>query len=120
MSSAGLDNCDAMALIGQSKGLSTALPRNKNLLHTCWITAWLCCITMAPLILVLCIVSLRHIVLVHFGMVHAVVCLLCVEIVSKLFACSLAWTHEPGACCVVVPIQCYPMYRLPVQSHVSM
>ncbi len=43
-----------------------------------------------PLILVLHIVSLHHIVLVHFGMVHAIVCLICVEIVLKLFARSLA------------------------------
>ena len=27
---------DAMALTGQSSVLSTALPRNKNCLHTCW------------------------------------------------------------------------------------
>jgi hypothetical protein len=32
----GLDDFDAMALIGQSRVLSTALPRNKNLPHTCW------------------------------------------------------------------------------------
>ncbi len=36
MSSVGLDDCDAMALVGQRKVLSTALPRNKNLSHTCW------------------------------------------------------------------------------------
>ncbi len=36
MSSVGLDDCNAMALIGQRMVLSTALPRNKNLLHTCW------------------------------------------------------------------------------------
>ncbi len=36
MSSVGVDDCDAMALIGQRRVLSTALPRNKNLLHTCW------------------------------------------------------------------------------------
>ncbi len=49
---------------------------------------------MVHLILVLCIASLRHIGSVHFGMAHAVICLLCVEIVSKLFAHSLAWTDE--------------------------
>ncbi len=54
---------------------------------------------MAPPILVLRIVSLRHIVLVYFGMAHAVACLLCVEFVSKLFACSLAWIDGHGACC---------------------
>jgi hypothetical protein len=53
----------------------------------------------APPILVLRIVSLRHIVLVYFGMAHAVACLLCVEFVSKLFACSLAWIDGHGACC---------------------
>jgi hypothetical protein len=31
-----LDDCDAMALIGQRRVLSTALPSNKNLPHTCW------------------------------------------------------------------------------------
>ncbi len=31
----GLDDCDAMALIGQRMVLSTALPRYKNLPHTC-------------------------------------------------------------------------------------
>ncbi len=36
MSSVGLDDCNAIALIGQRMVLSTALPRNKNLLHTCW------------------------------------------------------------------------------------
>ncbi len=35
-SSVGLDDCDAMALIRQRMVLSTALPRNKNLSHTCW------------------------------------------------------------------------------------
>ncbi len=35
VSSVGLDDCDAMALIGQSRVLSTALPRNKNFPHTC-------------------------------------------------------------------------------------
>ncbi len=54
---------------------------------------------MVPLILVLRIVSLRRIVLVHFDMAHAVVCLLCVEIVLKLFARSLAFMDGPGACC---------------------
>jgi hypothetical protein len=36
VSSVGLDDCDAMALIGQRRVLSTALPRNKKLPHTCW------------------------------------------------------------------------------------
>ncbi len=36
MSSVGLDDCNAMALIGKSRVLSTALPRNKNLPHTSW------------------------------------------------------------------------------------
>ncbi len=36
MSSVGLDDWDAMALIGQRRVLSTALPSNKNLPHTCW------------------------------------------------------------------------------------
>ena len=38
MSLIGLDDCDAMALIGQSRVrvLSTALPRNNYLPHTCW------------------------------------------------------------------------------------
>ncbi len=36
MSSVGLDDCKAMTLIGQRRVLSTALPRNKNLPHTCW------------------------------------------------------------------------------------
>ncbi len=36
MSSVGLDDCDAMALIGQRRVLSTALLKNKNLPHTCW------------------------------------------------------------------------------------
>jgi hypothetical protein len=67
-----------------------------------------------PLILVLRIVSLRHIGLVRFGMVHAVVCLLCVEIVSKLSAHSLAWTDEAGACCSS-NTKVIPMYSLPVQ-----
>ncbi len=62
-------------------------------------TAWLCHLTVTPLILVLLIVSLRHTGLVHFGMVPAVVCPLCVEIVSQLSARSLAWTDEPDACC---------------------
>ncbi len=35
MSSVGLDDFEAMALIGQRRVLSTALPRNKNLPHTC-------------------------------------------------------------------------------------
>ncbi len=63
-------------------------------------TGWLCHLTVAPLILVLRIVSLplHHIGLVHSDMVHAVVCLLCVGIVSKLSACSLAWIDEPGVC----------------------
>ncbi len=34
----------------------------------------------------------------YFDMVHAVVCLLCVGIVSKLSAHSLAWIDEPGVC----------------------
>jgi hypothetical protein len=59
---------------------------------------------MVPLILVLRIVSLRRIVLVHFGMVLAVVCLLCVEIVSKFFARSLASTDGPGAFCSPNPM----------------
>ncbi len=36
MSSVGLDECKAMVLIGQRRLLSTALPTNKNLPHTCW------------------------------------------------------------------------------------
>ncbi len=36
MSSVSLDGCDPMALIGQRRVLSTALPRSKNLPHTCW------------------------------------------------------------------------------------
>ncbi len=36
MSSVGLDDWDAVALIGQRRVLSTGLPRNKNLPHTCW------------------------------------------------------------------------------------
>ncbi len=67
-------------------------------------TAWLCCLIEAPSILVLHIVPLRHIVLVHLGMAHAVVCLLCVKIVSKLCACSLAWIDGHGACCSPNPM----------------
>ncbi len=67
-------------------------------------TAWLCCLPMVPSILVLRIVSLHHIRLGHFVMVHAVVCLLCVGIVSKLFARSLAWKDEPGICCSPNPM----------------
>ncbi len=36
MSSVALDDCNSMVLIGQRMVLSTALPRNKNLPHTCW------------------------------------------------------------------------------------
>ncbi len=36
MSSVGLDDCDAVTLIMQRRVLSTALSRNKNLPHTCW------------------------------------------------------------------------------------
>jgi hypothetical protein len=36
VSSVGLDDCNAMVLIGLRMVLSTALPRNKNLPHTCW------------------------------------------------------------------------------------
>ncbi len=36
VSSVGLDDCNVMVLIGQRRVLSTALPRNKNLPHTCW------------------------------------------------------------------------------------
>jgi hypothetical protein len=36
VSSVGLDDCKAMALLGQRRVLSTALWRNENLLHTCW------------------------------------------------------------------------------------
>ncbi len=36
MSSVGLGDCDAMVLIGQRRVLSTALQRNQNLPHTCW------------------------------------------------------------------------------------
>ena len=32
----GADDCDAMALMGQSSVLSTARPRNRNMPHTCW------------------------------------------------------------------------------------
>ena len=35
-SSVGLDDWSTMALIRQSRVLSTALLRNKNLPHTCW------------------------------------------------------------------------------------
>ncbi len=59
---------------------------------------------MVPLVLVLHIVSLRRIELVHFGMAHAVVCLLCVEIVLKLFALSLALIDGPGTCCSPNPM----------------
>ncbi len=85
-----------------------------------WI-AWLCHLIMVPLILVLCIVSLHHIVLMNFGMAHAVVCLLCVEMVSKLFARSLALIDGPGACCSPNPMlsQC-TVFCLPVQLHVSL
>ncbi len=90
MSSVGLDDCNAMALIGQRRVLSTALPRNKNLPHTCWMNHLALLTNGGAFNSCMRIVSLRRIVLVHFGMTHAVVCLLCVEIVSKLFACSLA------------------------------
>ena len=36
ISSVGLDDCDAMALIGHNNVLSTALPRKRNFPHTCW------------------------------------------------------------------------------------
>ncbi len=36
MSVVGLDDCNAMALIGQRRVLSTALPKNRNFPHTCW------------------------------------------------------------------------------------
>ena len=36
VSSFGFADCDAMALIGQSSVLLTALPRNKNFPQTCW------------------------------------------------------------------------------------
>ncbi len=36
MSSICLDDYNAMALIGQRRVLSTALLRNKNFPHTCW------------------------------------------------------------------------------------
>jgi hypothetical protein len=38
VSSVGLDDCDAIALIRQRREQSTALPRNKNLPHTCWMS----------------------------------------------------------------------------------
>ncbi len=41
----------------------------------------------------------HHIRLVHFDMMHGVVCLICVGIVSKLSARSLAWINEPNICC---------------------
>ncbi len=69
-------------------------------------TTWPCCLTVAPLILVLRIVSLRHIGLVNFGMVHAVVCLLCVEIVSNLL--NVVWHGQMNLALVAAPIQCYP------------
>jgi hypothetical protein len=99
VASVGLDDCDAMALIGQRRVLSTALPRNKNLPHTCWMNHLALSSNSGASDSCVRIVSLRHIALVHFGMVHAVVCLLCVEIVSKLFARSLAWIDGHGACC---------------------
>jgi hypothetical protein len=34
--SVGFADCDAMALIGHRRVLSTARPRNRNFPHTCW------------------------------------------------------------------------------------
>ncbi len=99
MSSVGLDDWDDMALIGQRRVLSTALPRNKNLPHTCWMNQLALSSKGVPSILALHIVSLNHIGLVHSDMVHAVVCLLCVGIALKLSAHSLALLGEPGVCC---------------------
>ncbi len=78
MSSLGLDDCDAMALIGQRRVLSTALPKNKNLPHTCWIKRLALSSKNGAFDSCMHIVSLYHIGLVHSNMVHAVVCLLCV------------------------------------------
>ena len=36
VSSVGFADCEAMALIGHSSVLSTALPKNRNFPHTCW------------------------------------------------------------------------------------
>ena len=33
----GSADCEAIALMGVSRMLSTARPKNKNMLHTCWI-----------------------------------------------------------------------------------
>jgi hypothetical protein len=70
-----LDDCDAMALIGQRRVLSTVLPRNKNLLHTCWMNCLALLFNSATFDSCMRIVSLHHIGLVQFGMAHAVVCL---------------------------------------------
>jgi hypothetical protein len=104
VSSVGLDDCNTMALIGQRRVLSTALPRNKNLPHTCWMNRLALSSNSGTFDSCVAYCFLRHIVLVHFGMLHAVVCPLCVEIVSKLFGHSLAWIDGHGACCSPNPM----------------
>ncbi len=56
------------------------------------------------MILVLRIVSWLHIELVRLDMVHAVVCWLCVGIVSMLSSSSLALTNAPGVLCSPSPV----------------
>ncbi len=95
-----------MALIGQRRVLSTALPWNKNLLHTCWMNRLALPSNSNPFDSCVAYCSLHHIGLVHSGMVHAVVCLLWVGIVSK--SMHVVWHGQMNLVVVVVPIQCYP------------
>ncbi len=103
MSSVGLGDCDAMALIEQRRVLSTALPRNKNLPHTCWINRLALSFNSGTFdsCVAYCFFAPYCIGALWYG-----ACLfpLCVEIFSKIFARSLAWIDGHGTCCSPNPM----------------
>ena len=75
MSYVGLDDCEAIALIGHNSVLSTARPRNKKFPQTCWMN-------FLPLMSISgavdrCAIFLSHTGSVRLGMVDVVVSLVC-------------------------------------------
>ncbi len=88
-----------MGLIGQRSALSTALPRNKNLLQTCWMNCLPCCLVGVLSIPVLRIVFWCCTELGCTGMVYIGVLGKCVGIVLAFLSRTLALTSGPCVSC---------------------
>ncbi len=104
-----------MALIGQNSVLSTALPRNKNFPHTCWMIFLVFLSTGGDKDVCMHIDFWLHRLLVHLDVVY-VGSFVCVGIGVTHIWHSLAFRGV----LVVVQSSVILIYRLPVQSFVTL